>query len=226
MLGQRARIGQLSTVKDIAKLVSVTANNCLFQNIEIYQGVASGTSAVSMALAVSGQRNRFVNCQISGIGDTSMDDAGARSLFIDGSENIFQHCYIGLDTALRATALCEVEILGTAGAPIARTIFEDCVFSSYTSLTTFKAVKATYLDRFLMFKNCIFTAVQGITSSVAPTGAIITVTPNGQVIFHGSSVYGYADVSTLTDTATLVSSYSGLAANVVDQGVGVAATPA
>lgn len=222
MIGQRSRIAQLSSVKDIAKLVSVTANNCLIKNVEIYQGVASGTSAVSMALGVSGTRNVFENCQISGIGDSSMDDAGARSLFINGSENTFRHCYIGLDTVIRGTALCEVEILGTAGSEIARTVFEDCMISSWTSLSTFKAVKATYIDRFAMFKNCVFQAAQNASGAVAPTGAILNTTPNGNIVFHGSAVYGYADVSTLADSSTVVSSFP---ANAANAGVGGAATP-
>ena len=64
--------------------------------------------------------------------------------------------------------------------------------------------------------------MQNITSAVAPTGAIANTTPNGNAIILGGGVFGYADVTTADDTKTLQLTYSGLAANVVDQGVGKA----
>lgn len=218
MIGQRSRIAQLSTVKTIEDLFTVSANNCLIANIEVYQGVASSTATSPRAMVVSGQRNRIVNCQISGNGDTggSTDTAGARSLAVTGSENIFSHCYIGLDTVIRATQTTEVAVNATA----ARNIFEDCFVQSYTSLSTFKALTCTTIERFVMLKNTILSCVQNITSAVAPTGAIANTTPNGNLIILGGGVFGYADVTTADDTKTLQLTYS--ATTVVDQGVGKA----
>lgn len=216
MIGQRSRIAQLSTVKTIEDLFTVSADNCLIANIEIYHGVASGTQTAGRAMVVSGQRNQIVNCQISGTGDSSFDDAGARSLVISGSENIFKHCYIGLDTVIRATQTCEIEVSATA----ARNILEDCFVQSYTSLSTFKAIAATTLERFLFLKNTVLSCVQNITSAVAPTGAISNTTPNGNIIILGGGVFGYADVTTSDDTKTLQLTYP--ATTVVDQGVGKA----
>lgn len=216
VLGQRARIAELSTVKTIEDLVTVSGDGCIIANLAIFQGVASSTATAARAMVVSGQRNQIVNCQISGNGDTggSTDDAGARSLAVTGAENTFQHCYIGLDTVIRATQTAEIFI----GA-IARTVFEDCFVQSYTSLSTFKAIQATSYDRFFMLKDTILSAVQNITSAVAPTGAIGNTTPNGNGIMLGGGVFGYADVTTADDTKMLVLTHSGLAANVVDQGV-------
>ena len=215
-IGQRSRIAERSSVKTIEDLFTVSADNCLIANIEVFQGVATYTGTAARAVVVSGQRNRFYNCQFSGNGDTggTTDDAGARSLAVTGAENLFQHCYIGLDTVIRATQTCEVFV----GA-VARTVFEDCMINSYTSLSTFKALQATSMDRFVLLKNCIFNAVTGITSAVAPTGAIGNTTPNGKLLMLGGGVFGYADVTTADDAGTLLLSYSGLAANVVDQGV-------
>lgn len=204
MIGSRSRIAQLSSVKSLTNLLTVSANNCLIANIEIYQGVATSVALAPIALIVSGERNRFVNCQISGIGDTSLDVAGARSVYITGSENLFQHCYLGLDTIIRGTAEAEVEILGTSGALVARTIFEDCNFNSWTSLAAFKSLKTTYIDRFLLLNNCILSAVQNAGASVAPTGAIINVTPNGSVKMLGGGVFGFANISTASDSALYV----------------------
>ncbi len=213
MIGQRSRIAELSTVKTIEDMFTVSANGCYIANIEFFQGVATSTATAARAVVISGQRNVIENCQISGNGDLggSTDDAGARSLAVTGSENLIKHCYIGLDTVIRATQTAEV-FVGTG----ARNIFEDCVVNSYTSLSTFKAVQATSYDRFVIFKNCMFIAIQNITSAVAPTGAIGNTTPNGQLMMQGGGVYGYANVTTADDTKMYVSAPAG---GLVDMGL-------
>ena len=202
-IGSRSRIAQLSTVKTIEDLVTVSANNCLIQGLEIFQGVASSTATSPRALVVSGQRNLIVNCQISGNGDTggSTDTAGARSLAVTGAENKFVGCYIGLDTVIRATQTAEVTI-----GNIARTIFEDCFFNTYTSLSTFKMVTYSAPDRFVLFKGGLINAVLNITSAVAPTGALASAASvNGQIILVNCPVVGFADVATADDARILVS---------------------
>ena len=125
-----------------------------------------------------------------------MDTAGARSLAVTGGENYFKNCYIGLDTVIRGTQTAEVLV-----GDIARTIFEDCFFNTYTSLTTFKIVTYTAPDRFVMFKNCTLNAVQNITSAVAPTGALAAASSvNGHIIGHNSYVFGCDNVTTADDT--------------------------
>jgi hypothetical protein len=201
-IGSRAGVRNSTTVTTIEDLFTVSANNCLIENINFFQGDVTSTATSPRALVASGMRNKFVNCQISGNGDTggSMDTSGARSLAVLGAENTFQHCYIGLDTVIRGTQTAEVTI-----GNIARTTFENCMFNSYTSLSTFKAVTYTAPDRFVKFKNCEFNAIQNITSAVAPTGALAAATSvNGQIIVNNSPVFGYADVSTADDTKILV----------------------
>lgn len=201
-LGQRARIAQLSTVKTIEDLFTVSADNCIIANIAVFQGVATSTATSPRATVVSGQRNQFINCQLSGNGDTggSTDTAGARSLAVTGAENTFTKCYIGLDTVIRATQTAEVTI-----GNVARTIFEDCFFNTYTSLSTFKMVTYTAPDRFVLFKGGLINAVLNITSAVAPTGALAAATSvNGQIILVNCPVIGFADVATADDTKILV----------------------
>lgn len=213
IIGQRARIAQTSTVKTIEDLFTVSADNCYIAGIEVFQGVASSTATSPRAMVVSGQRNVIENCQISGMGDTSMDTAGARSLAViyPGSENIFKHCYIGLDTTLRATNVIEVAITGTGvAARVARTIFEDCIFNTYSSTATGKMVACTYTDRFVMFKNCTFICASGITSAVALTGVFSTSDINGKIIVQGSAAFGFGDWTTADDSTVLISSYNGV----------------
>lgn len=210
MIGQRSRIAQLSTVKTIENLVVVSANNCLIANLEIFQGVASSTATSPVALTVSGQRNHVVNCQISGNGDTggSTDTAGARSLVVSGSENLFEHCYIGLDTVLRATQTAEVGLTSTN----TRNVFERCHFETYSSLSTFKMISvSTTTDRFFKLLDCDFVAVQNITSAVAPTGAIGITTMNGQGIVKNPYVYGFDNIVTADNAYVQVLGYDGTA---------------
>lgn len=208
LLGQRSRISNLSTAAAMAPLFKVSANGCLIANIEVFQGTP-GSGTTSIAMQVSGQRNRIVNCQISGNGDLTgvTDVAGTRSLKVSGSENIFQHCYIGLDTVIRGTQTEEVEI--SAGA---RNTFESCHFETYTSLSTFKMVTvATGCDRFVKFLDCDFLAVQNITSAVAPTGAIGITTMNGQVIVKNPYLYGFSNYVTADNTYVQMLGINGLA---------------
>lgn len=208
-IGQRSRIAQLSSVKDIQDLFTVSADNCLIANLEIFQGVAAATAVKERAMVVSGERNHIVNCQISGNGDTggSMDDAASRSLVISGSENFFENCYIGLDTVIRATQTAEVEVAAAA----ARNVLKNCHINSYTSLSTFKAIAATSLERFLLLEECMLSTIQNITSAVTPTGAISNTTPNGMIMMKGGGVFGYTQITTADDSKTLVLTHNGLA---------------
>lgn len=209
MIGQRSRVAALSTATAFANLFTVSANNCLIQNIEFFQGqMATNPSAASTCVTVSGQRNRFVNCQISGIGHADLDDAGSNSLTVSGSENLFQHCYIGLDTIIRATSVTEVVLSGTN----TRNIFESCQFETYTSGSTFKMVSiATGTDRFVKFLDCDFHAVQNITSAVAPTGVLGITTMNGEVLMKNPYVYGFAQITTADNAYVQVLGFNGLA---------------
>lgn len=209
MIGQRSRIAPLSTATAFANLFTLSANACLIANIEFFQGqMATNPSAASTCVTVSGQRNHFYNCQISGIGHSDLDDAGSNSLTVSGSENLFEECYIGLDTVIRATSVTEVVMSGTN----TRNTFKRCHFETYTSGSTFKMVSvATGTDRFIKFLDCDFVAVQNITSAVAPTGAIGITTMNGQVIMKNPYVYGFAQITTADNAYVQVLGYNGLA---------------
>lgn len=208
-LGQRSRISNLATAASFANLFKVSGNGCRIQNIEFFQGAGSDTLGTAQTcVLVSGQRNVFMNCQISGIGDTTNDAAGSNSLTITGSENLFQHCYIGLDTVIRATSVTEVVLSGTP----ARNVFEDCHFETYTSGSTFKMITVpTGADRFVKFKNCEFLAVQNITSAVAPTGLIGITTMNGQVLIVNPAMYGFAQYVTADNAYVQILGLNGLA---------------
>jgi hypothetical protein len=217
MVGQRSRVSTLSTATAFANMFTVSGDACLIANMAFYQGqMATNPSAASTCVTVSGERNHFVNCQISGIGHSDLDDAGSNSLTVSGSENVFDDCYIGLDTVIRATSVTEVILSGTN----TRNAFRNCHFETYTSGSTFKMVSiATGTDRFVKFLNCDFVAVQNITSAAAPTGALGITTMNGQVIMKNPYVYGFAQITTADNAYVQVLGYNGLA---TDNLIGIA----
>ena len=200
-IAQRSRIAQLSTVKTIENLFTVSAAGCLIANIEVFQGVASSTATSPVAVTISGERNHIVNCNFSGIGDTSLDTAGARSLVLSGSENLFEDCYIGLDTVIRTTAAAEVAL---SGSPT-RNIFKDCVFSTYTSTTAFLPITvAATMDRFTMFDNCKFLAAANITSSAAPAAVFGGSTASIGGVIHLVTPYTNCTQYTAADSSRVV----------------------
>ena len=154
VVSQRARIAQLSTATGVSPLLDVTADGCVFSNIQVFHGVADATSLI--AVRVTGTRNYFHNVHFAGVGDVTMSAAGACSLKIDGgAENVFNHCVIGVDTIARDADATEI-LFDTAAT---RNLFEDCFITSYISAAGFASVTvadATGIDRWQIFKNCLF----------------------------------------------------------------------
>lgn len=193
-VGQRARIAPLSTATAIATLFTLSANDCIVRDIGFFHGAGStDPSAASTCMLVSGDHNVIAGCQVSGIGDTKLDDAGSNSLTVSGAENLFVDDYIGLNTVIRATSVTEVILSGSA----ARNTFRSTHFDTYTSGSTFKMITIpTTLDRWAKFEDCLFTAAQNITSAVAPTGVFGVTTCNGRVYVVNPYVDGFAQLVT------------------------------
>jgi hypothetical protein len=169
-ISQRARIANPTTAGLVitANFFTVSGNGCLFSNLSWFQGAGAGQTGIAAAicLTVSGQRNAFINCDIEGMGDaTSATDAGSRNILLSGGENFFKHCNVGLDTVTRTNANASVEV--TSGA--ARNIFEDCTFPIYSSdglQYMLLAAAAAALDRFVLFKGCLFLNALGSGSTI------------------------------------------------------------
>jgi hypothetical protein len=151
---QRARIAQLSTAIGITGLVTVSCDNSYFANFSVFHGVNDATS--KGAMNVTGTRNRFDNVCVSGIGHDIMDTADNYSLQLSGgAENVFEKCYIGLDTIARGTA-ANSEIRFVSGA--VRNMFRDCMVATYAEASghQFVLVPINGLDRWNVFQRTIF----------------------------------------------------------------------
>ena len=216
-MGQRARIAQTSTALTVADLVTLSANNCYWSGLEIFQGVSGATASTSRAFVVSGQRNRILSSQIAGIGHLDIDDAASCSLAITGHENYFGKCYIGLDTVLRTTSVSEINITAAT-----RTIIEKCIVMSYTANTSFKAITlaASSAHTATWLIDTVLCAPTNRTGVGVPTGAILH-SAAGTVYLIGGGVLGYTNVSTVTNANIIALSFAGAPAHASYPAIGV-----
>lgn len=198
-MSHRSRIALISTYDTASNLMTVSADGCYFENLEILEGVA-GTNPTG-CLQVTGTRNHFKNCHIAGIGNAANDIAGAYSLMLTGNatENFFEDCVIGLDTVARGSAAnAEIYLVGTGGgSKPARNVFKGCyIIGMCESAGNYNFVDATYLDRFVIFDNCIFTnPTTNVGGAAVVTYAIKNTTANGVIIMHLCSVVGCTDLA-------------------------------
>jgi hypothetical protein len=210
----RSRIAAISTFDNATALVNLSANGCLFANIEMFMGVA-GTSPTG-CLKITGMRNKFVNCHIAGIGHANNDIAAASSVWFatGASENHFKDCIIGVDTIARGTGSTVAEILFTnslAGGAASnhRNIFEDCIIiglcetaGNYNFIKA--STNASACGRFLLLKNCIFANPGASAGGVEMTAAFLFhATLGGWVIMHNCTVVGAAILHT-AETANII----------------------
>ncbi len=208
-IGQRSRISNKSTVAPFADLFTLSANGCLVANIETFQGGGlTNPTAASTCFKITGDRNHVLNSQLSGVGSSDLDDTGSNDLTISGSENLLENCYIGLDTIIRASALAGVVMSATN----TRNSFLNCRFAAYTSSTSYKFMTvATGTDRWIDLINPIFCAVQNITSSAIPSGAIGITTMNGQVNVMNPGLFGVTQITTADNAYVQVLGLDGTA---------------
>ena len=233
MLGQRSRVALASSYVTASNLITWSANNCLVANIEFFAGVASANPTGCMN--ITGDRNHFVNCQISGIGDDLMDTAGAYSLWLYGAhENLFESCYIGLDTISRGSA-ANAEILVTApnNAGNQRNIFRRCVIAGWCmsagNYLFLSANAAGAIGRWLLFDNCVFhNTGTSVSTGVQMTQAFqIHAAAGGHVILHNTTIIG-ADNVNASDTGLVLCGAGTIANNIeaTDLGLAVVTTNA
>jgi hypothetical protein len=152
-ISPRARVAFASGYVGASNLFTLSGNGCKLKNLQFFEGVASANP--TGCFKVTGSRNLIENCHIAGIGNDANDIAGAYSLYLSGSENVFRRCVIGLDTITRGTGDCAELVLAGGGA---RNVFEDCLFVSWAGADTHQFVKrgAGGSDRFTLFKRCHF----------------------------------------------------------------------
>lgn len=168
-MGQRSRVAMISTFTDATGLFKLSASNCMIANIHFFAGVADTNP--TGCVEITGSRNLIQNCHIYGIGNNSMDIAGASSLKINGAEECtIKDCVIGGNTVLAGSA-ANSEILFDGSSK--NIIFQNCVITRKIEHTTnhplVKVADATGIDDFVLFDNCKFISLS-VNYAVAQSG--------------------------------------------------------
>jgi len=205
-ISQRARIAPFTGAAQaaFANFFTVSGNGCLFSNVSWFHGFTAGIAA-AICMTVTGTRNAFINCDIEGMGDaTSAADAGSRNLLVKADENYFGHCNVGLDTISRTNANASVEFAGGC----ARNIFENCTFpflSGDGNTLGILGTGAACMDRFQLFRNCLFVnAIKSTGSAMTVLASLTSAAPGGLLAYHACLLIG---ITKFGDTNGLANSY-------------------
>lgn len=213
-VGQRCRIVG-TAANDLAPIMTISADGCIFSNIQWFQGKDANTDGG--CVDVSGSRNAFLNCFFAGMGHaTPAARAGSYTLKVTGQEDLFLNCAIGLDTITRAAANTELWI--STGAD--RLSFQHCRFFSQSDTGTHLMVLIDGLDRWVEFENCIFHnfSVNWETSLSNCISDTVATTHNVYLRGFGNQLIG---ITGWADTVTHI--YS--AAPVPNAGYGISIAP-
>lgn len=198
LVSQRARIAPTSGATAFTPFFTVSADGCVFQNVQWFHGFDTGTTS-QICMPVTGSRNVFVRCHIAGMGDQeSADNAGSRSLKIGSSgsgENLFVECTIGLDTVTRGAANASVEFAGATP----RNAFLRCVFPFQTDSADVLGIIGSgsgNMDRWQLFQDCSFVNNVQSTSTTMTALATLAASSGGLLFMKSSSALGITDWGT------------------------------
>ncbi len=211
-VSQRARIANATTagLTMTANFFTVSGNGCLFSNLSWFHGAGASQTGIAadICMTVSGSRNAFINCDFEGMGDlggvvVSPTDAGSRNLKLTGGENYFGHCNVGLDTVTRTGANASVEF----ASGCARNYFENCTFpflSGDGATLGILGTGAACMDRWQLFKNCVFmNCVKSTATTMTALISLTSASPGGMIVMQdcmsvGSTKLG--DTNALANT--------------------------
>lgn len=192
MMGQRARIMQLSTLTAASPFVTVSASGCIFKDLYIFQGVADATSLIDVS--VTGGRNYFENVHFAGGGHATQAVDGGASLKLDGAEeNTFVNCTIGVDTVSAGTGMVGILFDGDAH----RNTFKNChvsMLAGHTGAAFVEVTDATGIDRYTIFDNCLFTNTNKANFEMASGFVIPAIAANrpARIFLKDCMAYGQA----------------------------------
>lgn len=210
IVSQRARIAPTSeaAAANVTPQILVSGNSNIFANISLFEGGAE--AAASTCITVTGERNYFYNVAMMNMGDGGGSSAAtvatSNNLYLNGgSENTFQHCYIGLDTIARSAGNANVLFASAA----TRNLFEDCVFAMRATANSpifLDADTANSLDRWTIFRRCLFVNAASSSGTTISEVANMHATSNGMFLMDNSFFVG----ATNWETAASGNVYMGM----------------
>ena len=184
----------------VSPLVTMSANSCYWENINVFSGLNGTTNGVG-AIDITGSNNWFHRCSFQGIANsTNAGQSGGYSLKLSGSENLFTDCVIGLDTIARTSTQSELIFATAAGVAATRNVFRNCIFKTYTTTGNnfFLSAGAGVLDRDTLFQECMFVnCPTGVSSGATLTQAFsLNSAPGGMIVLDACAFVGVTNVET------------------------------
>lgn len=217
-MAQRSRVFHSA---DFSPMITVSGTGCLFKNLYFSYGRGGADNHVLMN--ITGGRCVFDNIHFAMANHaTEAADAASRGVVINGTsgEHLFRHCTFGNDTVARSAASASVEFAGSTP----RNMFEDCLFEINAGAVTpvhVLAGGASALDRFAIFKDCLFHAHGTSTLTQAINSDLTGV--NRRIILMGSTFsVGATDIADAAGDGTIYFRPETATANVALLGANVA----
>jgi len=132
----------------------------------------------------------------------SGDEADSDHLLITGGEeNMFDNCYIGLDTATRTGANANVRFASAA----ARNTFRNCIFPMMADADAplfIDAPSSLCMDRWNLFEHCKFINAVGSTSTAQTAATVVHASAGGLLLIKDCMLVGATDWHA-TDTSNI-----------------------
>jgi hypothetical protein len=221
MVSQRCRItpvvGGALTANPV---ISLTGHGCVIANVAI-QHWGSTDSIASRGLDVTGNRNVIYNCHIAGICHAHAGDEAAEDLRVNGSENLFERCTVGLDTIARGANNASANVRfgdGSSNYMATRNVFKDCIFPMYADDTEPVFIKYTGafdVQRWNLFQGCTFVNTGTSTAAAAVSWPGLVA---GILLLKDCAFYGMTDVTAADNSNVLLQGSVGSAGSAVDMG--------
>ena len=186
-LGQRTRWTMGVTTGTAIAIVQNTGVGNTFQRIKFDSADTTTTSVY--AFADGGEYTVVEECEI--VKSTDLDQAGMAEVLMNGDSSYFRKCYIGSlvheKTAANTNVLLTRETI--TGKVCRDSMFEDCIFGLKSTSATASHVHstlATDVERFLIFKNCLFVVAKLSSATVGDAIIVDTAQTEGQIILMNS----------------------------------------
>lgn len=211
-INQRVRIAPATTATDVdayTPYLTLSASGCSISNVSWFQGNSEDGKA-SVGIYVSGSRNYFNNVSvITGAHANQGDEAGTYNVQITGSENVFEKCYIGQDTAARSNvANANVRFGAGASDEATRNVFRECIFPCFADGAAPVFILApTNADtqRWNLFDRCVFIN----TGTSTMTAGVSWSDTTGKLFLKDCGFYGCTDVTAADSTLVFVQGPAG-----------------
>lgn len=221
-INNRARISTVSGSTDVdayTPYLTLSGNGCIISNISWFQGNSEDAKA-SVGILCSGERNYFSRVSIITGAHANQGDENTVNLQLTGSENVFEDCYIGQDTAavgFNSKVWANVRFGAGAADEATRNVFRRCIFPMYANDTEpffIYAPTTSDTQRWNLFENCEF--LNTGTSTLAG-GVSWAADVGGYLFLKDCAFYGVTDV-TAADNALVLQSTVAYSATPADMG--------